>query len=171
MGWLPPWCPNLSLKVVPPRAWPRIWCPMQIPKSGFLPSSIFTFSTISGTADGSPCAQRHLRGSATSAVYEMRCGRSCAEQAHCGGGKRAGYRVGPISGRNASFEQVLDREMIEVAKSVVQMIQDMSCLDLASETLPITSVLEWDCNHVAITLVSVSNREYRDSSYIPHPTS
>ena len=33
-GWLPPRCPNLSLKVVPPRAWVIIWWPRQIPNIG-----------------------------------------------------------------------------------------------------------------------------------------
>jgi hypothetical protein len=55
MGWLPPWCPNFSLKVVPPTAWPRTWWPMQMPNIGRCPRSFFTFSTAYGTADGSPC--------------------------------------------------------------------------------------------------------------------
>src|SRR5882672_4769236 len=33
-GWLPPRWPNFNLKVFPPRAWPRIWWPRQIPKIG-----------------------------------------------------------------------------------------------------------------------------------------
>lgn len=36
MGWLPPWCPNLSLKVSAPKACPMIWWPMQMPKVGTL---------------------------------------------------------------------------------------------------------------------------------------
>ena len=45
MGWLPPWCPNLSLKVVPPSACPSSWWPMQMPNTGFLPTTSRTFST------------------------------------------------------------------------------------------------------------------------------
>ena len=36
-GWLPPWWPNLSLYVRPPRASPSICCPRQMPKMGSLP--------------------------------------------------------------------------------------------------------------------------------------
>ena len=57
MGWLPPWWPNFSLKVLPPHAWPRIWWPMQIPKMGCFPSRLLVVSTAYGRADGSPCAR------------------------------------------------------------------------------------------------------------------
>ena len=54
-GWLPPWWPNLSLKVLPPNACPSSWCPMQMPNMGFCPNSCCTVCTAYGTADGSPC--------------------------------------------------------------------------------------------------------------------
>lgn len=65
MGWLPPWWPNLSLKVLPPKAWPRIWCPMQMPNTGFLPRMALALSTAYGAADGSPCKQQHMHESWT----------------------------------------------------------------------------------------------------------
>ena len=57
IGWLPPWWPNGSLKVVPPSACPSTWCPMQMPNTGFLPMMALALATAYGTADGSPCAR------------------------------------------------------------------------------------------------------------------
>ena len=42
-GWLPPRWPNFSLKVLPPKAWARIWLPRQMPKIGFLPMQLAEF--------------------------------------------------------------------------------------------------------------------------------
>ena len=61
-GWLPPWCPNFILNVLPPKACPKTWCPMQMPNTGTLPSNFLQFSTAYGAA---AVSYTHLRAHET----------------------------------------------------------------------------------------------------------